>query len=265
VAHGLNKRIMTAIDKNKIRSAFDRAANTYDAIATFQHRVCERLAEHFPATLAPQHILDGGCGTGYGASLLQRRWPSAEIVACDLAPEMVRKTQERGIHALCGDLEHLPFSDARFDFIWSSLALQWCDPAQAYAELFRVLAPGGMLACTTLTTGTLHELDTAFSGIDAHQRLLDFHPVQQTREAFYKAGFTDIRIIPETFITLHHDFRSMLETIRGIGAGHSGQNRRRALMGKDAWKTVQARFETMRTPEGMLPNTYEVLFVFAKK
>ena len=256
---------MTGIDKNKVRSAFDRAAGSYDSIAAFQHHVCESLLQRIPSDCHATRILDAGCGTGYGATLLQRHWPDARIIGCDLAPEMVKKTQARGIPALCGDLEHLPFTEGHFDFAWSSLALQWCAPELTFAELHRVLAPGGMLACTTLTTGTLHELDTAFAGIDQHRRTLEYLSLEQTRHAFVAAGFQDIQLIQEKFITRHTDFTTLLKTIRGIGAGQSGHNRRRALMGKQAWHTVQSRFEAMRGSDGLLPATYEVLFVLAHK
>ncbi len=256
---------MSDIDKNKVSAAFDRAANHYDAIATFQHRVCERLAERLPAPLHPTHILDGGCGTGYGATLLQHRWPTAQLIGCDLAPEMVTKTLARGIAATVSDLEQLPFPDERFNLVWSNLALQWCTPSTVYAELHRVLQPGGMLACTSLTNGTLRELEAAFSGIDQHQHVLDFQSELTTKAALSAAGFADIRIEQETFVTRHADFPGLLETIRGIGAGQTGGNRRRSLMGKRAWHTARARYEALRDQAGMLPATYQVMFIFATK
>jgi malonyl-CoA O-methyltransferase len=256
---------MTEIDKRKVSAAFDRAARHYDTIASFQHKICDRLLELLPSTLSPSTILDGGCGTGYGAELLQQRWPPAKLIGCDLAPEMVRKTMDRGIAAICGDLEHLPFDDASFNLVWSNLALQWCEPSRAYADLNRVLTSNGMLACATLSTGTLHELDTAFSGIDSHRRVLNFRPVQEIKNFLNKAGFVDIRVVNETHVTRHTDFKSLLETIRGIGASQSGQNRRRSLMGKNAWRLAQSRYEAMRDKNGLLPVTYEVMFVFARK
>ena len=232
---------MTRVDKNRVRSAFDRAAQSYDAIADFQHRVCENLLARIPASVNATRLLDAGCGTGYGATLLKQRWPEANLIGCDLAPEMVKQAQARGIQALCGDLEHMPFADAHFDFIWSSLALQWCDPLKAFAELQSCAQPQRMLACTTLTTATLHELDTAFAGIDQHRRTLDYLSLEETQEAFAQAGFTDIQIVQEKIVTRHADFKSLLKTIRGIGAGQSGDNRRRSLMGKLAWQTVLSR------------------------
>lgn len=256
---------MSTIDKNKVSAAFDRAAAGYDALATFQHRVCERLGELLSPQRAPTRILDGGCGTGYGAAMLHQRWPTAKLIGCDLAPEMVRQTRARHLNATVGDLENLPFADNAFDLAWSNLALQWCDTARAFAELHRVLTVHGTLACTTLTNGTLRELDAAFSGIDPHRHVLNFRTTEETKAAIAAAGFSDIRVLHETFVTRHPDFRSLLETIRGIGASQAGHDRRRTMMGKHAWQTAQARYEAMRDEGGMLPVTYEVLFVFASK
>ena len=256
---------MSSVDKNKVRAAFDRAAENYDATANFQRRICERLAQLLPVNLHPASILDGGCGTGYGAELLHRRWPKTALIGCDLAPEMVRQTIARGIAATCGDLEHLPFPDAQFDLAWSSLALQWCVPERAYAELHRVLSPGGLLAMTTLGIGTLHELSTAFAGIDGHERVLDFDAEPRLRASLAASGFAEITILHETWVTHHADFGELLTTIRGIGAGQSGRNRRRSLMGKDAWQTAQSRYEALRNEDGMLPVTYKVFFVLSRK
>ena len=260
---------MSDIDKSKVSAAFDRAASTYDIKADFQHQVCDRLKElllpQLAAAKVPTKILDGGCGTGYGAELLRQFWPSAQVTGCDLAPEMVKMARQRGISAVCGDLEHMPFSDNEFDLVWSSLALQWCRPEQAFSELQRVLEPGGTLAFTTLGTGTLHELETAFSGIDRHHRTLSFTSADAVEKLLLNAGFEHIQIMQETWVTHHPDFNNMLASIRGIGAGQSGSDRRRSLMGKVAWKTAQTRYEAMSNTDGMLPVTYEVMFIFAQK
>ncbi len=258
---------MSDVDKNKVSTAFDRAAKTYDSMASFQHQVCDHLATLLVPTIAavqtPAQILDGGCGTGYGASLLHQHWPSAQVIGCDLAPEMVRLTKLRGIQATCGDLEHLPFADRCFDLAWSSLALQWCQPNRAFSELNRVLVPGGTLAFTTLCNGTLHELNTAFFGVDQYRRVLSFTDSQTIKDTLTAARFENIRIVQETWVTHHADFNSLLMSIRGIGAGQSGNDRRRSLMGKTAWQTARARYETLRDHDGMLPVTYEVMFAFA--
>ena len=256
---------MTDIDKDKVRQAFDRAADHYDNNAEFQHQICRRLLDFLPPDLNPTQILDGGCGTGYGAELLQQRWPDTHITGCDLSPEMVKKTEARGIEAISADLEALPFAEHKFDLIWSNLALQWCRPERAYPELHRLLKPHGKLVFTTLLPGTLHELETAFAGIDEHQHVLSY-PTQDELHAMLEAtGFGSIQMTHETWTTYHDDFRALLTTIRGIGASHSGAERRRSLMGKNAWQTALSRYDAMKNEEGRLPTTYEVVFVQAEK
>lgn len=148
--------------------------------AVVQHyRVCDRLLATLVArstfdTTPPTHILDAGCGTGYGAGLLRQRWPQAEITGVDFAPAMLGQARAQLSTGAAGDIEHLPFADARFELWWSSLTIQWCDAARVFAEAHRVLRPGGRLALSTLATETFHELRSAFSGIDAHRHTLPF-------------------------------------------------------------------------------------------
>ena len=42
---------------------------------------------------------------------------------------------------LCADLEQLPIADNSLDALWSSYALQWCNPRKAFPELARSLRP----------------------------------------------------------------------------------------------------------------------------
>lgn len=256
---------MSNIDKDKVRQAFDRAADQYDTTARFQYQVCQRLLDFLPPDIIPERILDGGCGTGFGAEMLQQRWPRTHITGCDLSPEMVRKTNERSIEAICADLEALPFPDKQFDLIWSNLALQWCQPKLAYPELHRLLKASGKLVFTTLLPGTLHELETAFAGIDEHRHVLHFPTQNEVESTLASSGFGDIQMTTETWVTYHDDIRSLLTTIRGIGASHSGSERRRSLMGKNAWQKAMARYDAMKNEAGKLPTTYEVVFVQAKK
>lgn len=252
-----------AVDKNRVGAAFDRAARNYDNIARFQQTVCDDLINRLPLWLpdmpAPRTVLDGGCGTGYAASLLLRRWPCCRITGCDLSLEMLRLAREKGIHAVCADLEQLPFADNRFNLIWSSLALQWCRPP-VYAGLYRILAENGMLLFSTLGPGTLAELDYAFSGLDNHRHVRSFTSPRQIGEVLHQTGFRHVKIACETRTICFPDFHSFLLSVRGIGANQIGEGQRHTLMGKNAWKKAQERYESLKQENGMLPATYELVF-----
>ena len=75
---------------------------------------------------------------------------------------------------LAADIEALPFATQRFDAWWSSLSVQWCDPARVFAEAARVLRPQGRLAVSTLGPATFHELRSAFSTVDRYRHTLPF-------------------------------------------------------------------------------------------
>ncbi len=259
---------MQVIDKTRICAAFDKAAEDYDAIAIFQQTVCNNLIDFFYAFSVdipvPDFVLDGGCGTGYGSILMSQMWPKSQITGCDLSTEMLRLAQEKNIHTVCADLEQLPFSDKQFDLVWSSLALQWCKTPEVYQELYRVLKQEGVLLFATLGPDTLKELNYAFSAIDQHRHVRSFFSEAETKKALQLAGFQNIQLKSEMRTIYFPDFQTLLKSVKGIGANQVGNERRKTLLGKNAWKSVQTRYETLQSDSG-LPVTYNLIFGFAKR
>jgi demethylmenaquinone methyltransferase/2-methoxy-6-polyprenyl-1,4-benzoquinol methylase len=97
-----------------------------------------------------QRILDVATGTGLVAAALARRYGAA-VVAVDQSPEMLALARERHAGAatyVVGEAERLPFADAEFDHLTFTYLLRYVeDPAATLAELARVVAPGGTIAC----------------------------------------------------------------------------------------------------------------------
>ncbi|MEW6233689.1 MAG: class I SAM-dependent methyltransferase [Chloroflexota bacterium] len=111
--------------------------------------------EILPRYLPPHaHVLDLGCGTGANLErLLRLGLPFRAYVGLDLTPAMLARARLKGdgygdrvlLHR--GDMRHIPFSDASFDFVLSTWAVEHADPAgQVICEGLRVLKPGGYLA-----------------------------------------------------------------------------------------------------------------------
>lgn len=110
---------------------------------------------------ATERLLDLGCGLGRHSYEALKR--GAEVVACDLARPEVEQVRnlarllvtegeiaESAMAApLQGDAVALPFDDDSFDRVIASEVLEHIvDDESAFAELARVLRPGGRLAVT---------------------------------------------------------------------------------------------------------------------
>ena len=253
-------------EKILVRSAFARAAPRYDAVADFQREAGERLLTECRIECAPQHVLDAGCGTGHGVKLIAQRWPGAQIIALDFAAPMLGQLPP-GLPTLplCGDMESLPLASASIDLVWSSLAMQWCDTGRVMQEFQRVLRPGCHLAATTLGPGTFAELRQAFAGIDEFRHTNDFIDEARLCDTLCGAGF-DLLTLQRVEMQRHYsDLRSLLGSVRELGANHvAARNRRPGMMGKMAWRHFVDNYERMRTPNG-LPLTYDIYFILACK
>jgi SAM-dependent methyltransferase len=101
-----------------------------------------------------EHVLDVACGTGQVTlQAAEAVGAQASVLGTDLSQRMVdAATQRARLRSLTHvafarmDAQHLALPDARFDVVLCSLGLMYLpDPAQAVAEMQRVLRPGGRL------------------------------------------------------------------------------------------------------------------------
>jgi SAM-dependent methyltransferase len=105
----------------------------------------EELASRVAAT-NPRRILELAAGTGIATEALIRKLPEAQVIATDLNAAMVSwgADQVEGATWLQADAQHLDFEDASFDAIVCQFGVMFFpDKAAAFAEMARVLAPGG--------------------------------------------------------------------------------------------------------------------------
>lgn len=251
----------------RVRRAFDRAANSYAAAAGVQRATLDALVEALPPDLgqpAPR-ILDVGCGTGLAFGPLLRRYPDARLVGVDFAEAMLRASDRHDVQKTGADAVRLPFRDACADLVFSSMTWQWCPLPAVLAEARRVLRPGGTLAFTTLTAGTFDELAHAFAGIDGHPHTLALLERAAVLDAVVAAGFGRVGHRATTRVARYPDVRTALGAIRATGASEVGGRRRPGLLGKTAWRTIEARYRERADAAGRLPLSYEVLEVVAAR
>lgn len=119
-----------------------------------ERRFREKTIEHtgFSPT---DRILDVGCGTGsLTIAIAKHLVPPGEITGIDAAPRMIKIAQKKakraGIPAVfrTGVSEALDFHDGSFDMVVNSMFTHHVDTALkwlSFAEMFRVLCPGGVL------------------------------------------------------------------------------------------------------------------------
>jgi SAM-dependent methyltransferase len=140
--------------KAKHRSMW--ASGDYPAmVETFLLPLGPQLVEAAGIT-AGQRVLDVGAGTGNAS--LPAAATGANVTASDLTPELLEAGRARALAQglelewVEADAERLPFEDASFDVVMSSIGVMFAPHHQQAAdELVRVCRPGGTIALLSWT------------------------------------------------------------------------------------------------------------------
>tara|TARA_R110002050_G_scaffold9504_1_gene33104 strand:+ start:245397 stop:246293 length:897 start_codon:yes stop_codon:yes gene_type:complete len=262
-------------NKNLVARSFGNAAAHYDDVAVLQRQTGDELLDRLSlVTLQPKRILDLGVGTGRNLSLLAKHYPEAQLLALDIAPAMLQHARQRyqkalGLkrwlpyakapHYLAGDAEQLPLADNSVDLVFANLALQWCDPRTSFAEIQRILRPGGLLMFTTLGPDTLSELRHAWAEVDDYPHVNMFYDMHDVGEAMMAAGLAEPVLDTDRYTLTYDSAMTLMKDLKVLGARNVNSGRRRGLTGKDTIKQVGDAYEQFRR-DNLLPATYEVVY-----
>jgi len=205
---------------------------TIEALAPYDHfhgrglEATEELADLL--TVAPEdHILDIGSGIGGPARYIARRF-GARITGIDLTAEFCevarQLTQMLGLEDRLdfkqGDATAMPFADASFDGAYSmNVSMNIADKASFYAEIHRVLRPGGWLVLSELAQGPGDAPDYPTPWARTAESSFLATP-QQTREGLEAAGFAVSSLRETTEQSLAYGDRSRALVERGEKPPH---------------------------------------------
>lgn len=197
---------------------FGRIASRYDELRNIGENwpeLVDVLVEE--GDLRGRRVLDVGSGTGRLATLLVERY-SCKVWGVDPEPGMVevaRGNVPPGVGLKGGRAEDLPFKNGWFERVTMILVLQLVDRPKAYAEILRVLQPGGRLALATFDYAHFERyfLGGYFPSFEALDKER-FPSAAELEDELRTAGFTDVRL---RRLTQREsvDRETVLERIRG--------------------------------------------------
>lgn len=192
-------------------SVFETEAARYDRWFDRHSAVYESELAAIRAALPVGRGLEIGVGTGRFAA------PFGIAEGVEPAANMRRIAETRGVHAVAGVAEALPFEDKTFDFALMVTTICFVsNPAQSCREAWRVVRPGGSFVMGLVDRDSfLGKEYEAKRHENPFYRTARFFSVREVQEVMTTAGFVDFRFRQTLF--RHPD------EIRGaepVAAGH---------------------------------------------
>ncbi|EKX96066.1 class I SAM-dependent methyltransferase [Selenomonas sp. oral taxon 138] len=109
-----------------------------------------------------EQVLDCGCGGGANVAVFLRMVDEGHVTGLDYSTVSVEKAREVNQTAIAagrceivqGNVLELPFGDGRFDVVTAFETVYfWPEIARCFAQVHRVLKPGGMFMITNEASG----------------------------------------------------------------------------------------------------------------
>jgi malonyl-CoA O-methyltransferase len=260
--------------KQGIRRNFARRAASYDRHAEMQRRMAHGLVAAAGASLArARGILEIGCGTGYLTGLLRQANGGARLVSLDLDAALVAAARRRlgpgaGVAWLVADGETQ--LRGSFDLIIANATFQWFTrPGETLAAYYRSLAPGGVLAFSTLGPQTFQELAES---LDRAARSLNlpatpsisaqgFGDRETWSQRLHGAGFPQARLAREMVTGTFPSVKDFLRALQATGA----TNPRPGPLSPRLLRALGAAYQTGYGRDGAIPVSYEIIWAVAQK
>lgn len=248
------------------RAHRDRAARG-GAVEFLHDEVADRLLDRLDLVQREFPLaLDLGARAGGLRQRLAERPGSTGLVEAEPAAGFLA-----GRHGLrvVADPELLPFGDASFDLIVSSLILHWiADLPGALVQLRRALKADGLLLGAMLGGQTLVELRTALFEAELAEeegvspRVSPAIELGDAAALLQRTGFALPVADSETITVSYPDMFALMRDLRGMGETNALAARRRGGTRRSTLARAAAVYaERFGDNEGRIPATFEILFL----
>jgi len=149
-------------------------------------------------TIAPEQIVEIGCGGGRNAGELLKKYPSAHVTAIDYSDISVSKASAYNADAIkkgrCevmqGDVSALTLPEEKYDLATAFETIYfWPGLKECFAQVAKVLKPGGTFMIVNESDGT-DKTSLKFEKIIEGMKC---HTIEEIEDALKTAGFSKVK------------------------------------------------------------------------
>ncbi|WP_430974545.1 class I SAM-dependent methyltransferase [Sunxiuqinia rutila] len=160
----------------------------------------KQLIEDLIQPIAPGNLLEIGCGTGHWTAFFSQH--GFNIIATDVSEAMLEQARKKDLpntQIQMASVLQLPFPDNHFDQVAVVTALEFCgDIPRAFAEIRRVLKPGGWLIAGCLNADSVLGKNKAQDPVFKHGHFMNETELLEHLSSFGKPVIkTGVHLSPE--------------------------------------------------------------------
>lgn len=229
---------MTGTKEQKVYKVFEKISDDYDkmnSVISFNQHT--KWRDDMMLKLNVQEgtkALDVCCGTGdWTVQLAEAVGPTGEVIGLDFSESMLEAGRPKvskypNAQLMHGNAMELPFEEHTFDYVTIGFGLRNVpDYDQVLREMYRVVKPGGMVAC----------IDTSHPEIPGYKQLFKFYfkvIMPMLGKVFAKSyeeyawlqesteHFPGMKTLAQMFVDAGFDKVSYKSYSGGAAAGHIG-------------------------------------------
>ncbi|MFA5663090.1 methyltransferase domain-containing protein [Castellaniella sp.] len=265
------------IDPTAVRRQFARRA-PLDAAQFLYGEIAQRMLRRLAyIRIAPQDILDAGCGAAHALDPLRARYPNLNYLGQDACEPLLEVARQRYAttpgfwHRLRNkptprpgfsqaDLAETGLPDQSLDLVWSNLALHWHpEPHMVLQEWRRILRNDALAMYSSLGPGSLRELREAVADADLDTQPMEFVDMHDFGDLMLQVGFADPVMDQEIITLTYRSAEKLLDDVRILG-GNPSRGRRRSLSGRNWRNRLLQTLEQRRHDDGTIHLSLEVAY-----